>query len=1134
MTSENLAWWIDRLTPHPAESGPPLLRPRSKVYSPKRATVRLPIPAELSAAVDGKEGRLAELALAGIAGVLHRYSGNERIAVGSAVPPTGNGGGAGAAVTVLVDVADETPFSTLVETAARSAREAYLRSWPIAEVVSALGLQEIQNRHPLFSVAVAAPALSPLPGDLRNDVTVEIADQGATLVLDYNARLLEPEIVDRFGRHVLHFLAAGLAAPASPVHALDYLDPAERRLLLDEWSGGQVHFDDPRPVQRLFEEQVERTPGAEALVFGGQSLTFDEVNRRANRIAHLLRSQGAGVGQAVGLCVAPSPDLLIGLLGILKSGAAAVPIVPTFPPVRNALTIEDAGLSLIVTETGLRERLPASGRSGISAITALCLDALAGELAAQPEENPPSEATATDLVYILFTSGSTGRPKGVQMEHRSLVNLILWQRQRGEDPAGRRTLQRTSIGFDVSFQEIFSTWCFGGSLVVAPDAVRDDVSLLPSFVDEHRIARLFIPPVALHQLAASAQTQKCSLASLKEILVAGEALQISMAVIRLFREIQCALDNQYGPTETHVVTAHALTGLSTRWPALPPIGRPIANARVYLLDRWQQPVPVGVPGEIAIGGVPVARGYLRPLQPLRPEPGRSTMEEAFLADPFSEDAPENIGRLYRTGDVGRFLADGTIEFLGRRDEQVKIRGYRIELGEIESLLLAVQGVRQAAVAVHEDEARGKQLAAYVVTETPGKPEAADLRTYLLERLPGHMVPAPSAFVYLDTLPLTPTGKVDRKALPVPEMRPRELDDLSGKSDTEQQIAAIWGKVLGMESVGVGEDFLDLGGHSLLGIQIVSQINEVYHVRLPLSMFLRGTTVTRVAETVEEMSGLRRARPEASAAGETGRRAEVQEVDLGGRKIFCLQKAEAAYLYVDVFVHKTYDRAGIRYPEQGVVFDVGANIGLFTLYAKDRAPGLTVYAFEPVPPLFDVLRRNTESLQNVHRFDFALSDREGTAALTYYPTLSGMSSFYPDPGEERALLSTILRNLADQGWEGMREVLPFSAELVDDRLAATTFETPLRPLSSVLAETGMAQIAQIDLLKIDVQKAELDVLHGIAAEDWPKIRQLAVEVHDLDHQVEKVSSLLAGHGYRVSVEQDPLHKGSVVHFVYAIA
>ena len=1112
-------WWFERLTPPPLEVGPPLFRRRSKVYSAKRKSISVPIPTELASALEQACGeqpaRWVHVLLAGIASVLYRYGEHERIAIGT--PPPRESSAAeetSDAVVIVLDVTAEMPFADLVAAAGTASDESYPRSaWPLAKTVEAMGLDDVQNRHPLFTVALRVPSFHDAMPNLRQDVTVELTetDGQRALEIDYSARLYDPATIERFGRHVLRFLASSLADDTRPIHAADYLDPEERQLLLEEWSGGAVGSEDPRCLHQLFEEQAARTPDWEALSFKDEALSYSEVNRRANRVANYLRDRGAGEGQQVGLCVSASEGLLIGMLGVLKTGAAVVPIVPTFPTARNALTIRDAELEWIVTESALENLLPDDCQR-------LCLDTQFEELKTQSEDNPESGVKPENLVYVLFTSGSTGRPKGVCLEHRSLVNLVLWQRERGEDPAGQRTLQRTSIGFDVSFQEIFSTWAFGGSLVIATEEVRDDVSLLPSFLHQNRIARAFLPPVALHQLAASAATQPHSLDCLREIIVAGEQLQISLPVIRFFREIDCTLDNHYGPTETHVVTAYRLEGPSTRWPELPPIGKPIHNTRLYVLDRWGQPVPPGIPGEVCIGGLPVARGYIRQDEGLA---------EAFDEDPFTDEGPR---RLYRTGDIGRFLADGNVEFLGRRDHQVKIRGYRIELGEVEAIMRQVPGIRQAVASVHEDEIRGRQLIAHVVTDGLDQPDASTIRDFMLERLPGHMVPSPAATVRLESLPLTPTGKLDRKSLPVPELKRSAGPELGGnRSETEQQIAAIWGKVLGFESIGLDENFMDLGGHSLLGIQIVSQINDLYNVRLPLRSLLRGTTIAQLSAEVESLA---KGGDESAAAESEPSEARQEHLELpNGRKILVTHKPEAAYLYVDVFEQRTYDRAGIQYPQEGCVFDVGANIGLFTLYALGKSPGLQVFAFEPAPPLFEALERNTEDFDQVQRFQMALSDRNDQAELTYYPTLTGMTSLFPSKEEERALLSTILRNLADRGQDDLQELIAsYSAEYVEERLASTTFPCELSTLSKVLAETG---VPTIDLLKIDVQKAELDILHGIDDSDWPKIRQLAVEVHDLEGRLDGVAGLLRDKGYQVTVDQDPLHRDTVVHFVYAV-
>jgi amino acid adenylation domain-containing protein/FkbM family methyltransferase len=1108
---EAVEWWKERFGVRYPESGPPFFKPRSNVYRRKSATIALPLPEDV--AKEGPE-RQHELFLAATCGVLYRYTGGEEpegIVVGSPLPAEDAEEDEPDALPLLLHVALDQPFSALVEAAESSIADSYERGdLDMAELLDALAMSEVQNRHPLFSVVLRVAGHHPRLGDLRNDVTITVGDE---LELEYNANVHEEATVARLGAHVLAFLERGLADPESQVGAIDYLGSDERRQLLEEWGSGPAAEIEETTLHDLVEAAAKRAPDQEAIVFGEETISYGELDVRANRLANHLRSLGVDRGSRVGLCIYASPDLLIGLLGVLKSGAAVVPLVPTFPPARNALVIEDSGMEVAVTESALAERFPEGGPALVQ------VDRDGEAIAEAPDTSPNAGAGLDDVLYVLFTSGSTGRPKGVVMEQRPLVNLVLWQRARGIDPNGRRTLQRTSIGFDVSFQEIFSTWAFGGTLVVATDEVRDDPSQLPAFIERHGISRAFLPPVALDQVAVGAALEQRSLKTLEEAIVAGEALQVSMPMRRLFHELDCRLDNQYGPTETHVVTAFELEGSSTRWPTAPPIGKPVQNVKVYVLDQGLQPVPAGVPGELWVGGAALARGYVT----------EEETAERFVPDQL---APAAGGRMYRTGDRARFLADGNIEFLGRADDQVKIRGYRIELGEIEANLLRIPGINQAAVAVHESDVVGKQLAAYVVTEHEGQPDGARIRELMMDWLPGHMVPAASAVVHLDELPTTPTGKVDRKALPAP---PRAVasEGPAAKGDTEEMVAGIWARALGVERVGRDDNFIDLGGHSLVGIQIVSQLNEVYSIALPLRTLLRGTTVAQLADEIDRLRGVAvdADGAEAVAVDGDGAGPALQELELpNGRRIVCLQRAETEYLYLDVFDHRTYDRAGIRYPEQGVVFDVGAHVGLFTLYALDRSPGLQVYAFEPAPPLYEALRRNTDGLENVRLYPFALSNRSGSGELTFYPNLTGMTSFYPHEEQERALLSRILHNLTSLEESRGSALLAGSDEYLKERLRSSTFTAERRTLSYVLAETG---VERVDLLKIDVQKAELEVLEGIAEEDWPKIAQLAIELHDLDGVLGKIESLLREKGYRVTVEQDPLHEGTVVHFVYAV-
>ena len=1098
----------------------PLFKKRSAVYRRKSLLVSRDLPQDVRTVLPAEPAaeatRVHASFLAAVAGVLFRYAGTEQtvsVVIGSPLLLELDGEhGKADTLPFVLDVRPETRFADLVSEAERLVAEA--ASHPdvsVVELLESLAMSEVVNRNPLFDVVLRTVGLHPAVADARNDVTISVDAAGGapSIGLEYDGNVHEEATMVRFADHVLRFLGEALLDPDASVAKVRYLAPGEHTSL-DELAGPTGPFPNA-PLHRLMEEAVAAHPEVDALIFGERVVSFAELNEKGNAIAHHVLSLGVEPGAAVGLCVPASPELLIATVAILKAGAVVVPLVPTFPAARNALAVEDSKMRVAVTVSSLAGHFPQNGPRLV------LLDEAAAAIDAQPTTNPDVEVGIRDLAYIMFTSGSTGRPKGVAVEHRTIVNLIAAQRERGLDPRGARTLQRTSIGFDVSFQEIFSTLCFGGTLVVATDEIRDDVSQLAEFAEKHSIARMYLPPVALDQVAMSAGLQQRSLSSLREIIVAGEQLRISMPTRRFYHGLPaCTLDNQYGPTETHVATAYMLDGPSTRWPETPPIGKPIQNVRVYILDAWDQRVPVGIPGELCVGGVAPARGYLSDAE----------TQVSFVPDPFVDDAE---ARMYRTGDRARFLPDGNIEFLGREDDQVKIRGYRIELGEIEACIQSVPGVRQAAVAVHELDNIGKQLAGYVVTERDHEPSADRIRELVLDKLPGHMVPSASNIMYLESLPTTPTGKVDRRALPVPD-RPGHGDRYAAaRGDTEKAVADLWARTLGVETVGRDDNFIDLGGHSLVGIQIVSQINELYSIALPLRTLLGGASVVAVARQIDSLRGIDGAGDDAEDAPVDGDRPRLMEITLpNGMQVACLQKAETEYLYVDIFEHRTYDRGGIKYPTQGLVLDVGAHIGLFTLYALAKAPSLKVAAFEPCPPLFEALERNTGHLENVQRFAFGLGSGHDSAELTFYPQLTGMSSFRPNEAQERTLLSGILRNLAQDDEGGVQ--LAESDAYLHERVVAEQYTCERRPFSDLLATLGADQV---DLLKIDVQKTEWDVLAGIADSDWRRIRQVVVEVHDLDGMLDRIQGLLGGRGYDVTVEQDPLHAGTPVHFVYAV-
>ncbi|HYX15518.1 MAG TPA: amino acid adenylation domain-containing protein [Nostoc sp.] len=581
-------------------------------------------------------------------------------------------------------------------------------------------------------------------------------------------------------------------------------------------------------IHHLFEAQVLCSPTSIAIEFEGKCLSYQELNQRANRLAHYLQVLGVQPDIIVGLCLERSLELVIAVLAILKAGGAYLPLDPTYPAERLSFMLENAQTSILLTQSHLCKDL------SIQTTHRFCLDSDEEAIAQNPTTAPQSEVTPNNLAYVIYTSGSTGKPKGVAMPHHPLVNLITWQGQNSTVGLNAKTLQYTPISFDVSFQEIFATLTTGGTLVLISEQTRRDPASLLRFVNQAGIERLFLPFVALQQLAEVAQMESIIPTSLREVITAGEQLRITTAIAHLFSRLpQCSLYNHYGPSETHVVTAFTLTGSSQDWPALPPIGQPIANSQIYLLDSDLQPVPVGVAGELYVGGVSLAKGYLN-----SPE----LTAQRFVVSPFNK-----CDRLYKTGDLARYLADGNIEYLGRIDQQVKIRGYRIEPGEIETVLEQHSLVRQAVVVPRNDIPGEQRLVAYIVADTPAI-SVSELREFLRSQLPEYMVP--SAIVLLDKLPLTPSGKVDRQALPVPIYGNNQENFVAPETLTEIALANIWSEILGLTQVGIYDHFLDLGGHSLLATQVISRIRNVLQIELPLHCLFESATIAELAKLIE--------------------------------------------------------------------------------------------------------------------------------------------------------------------------------------------------------------------------------------------------------------------------------------------
>ena len=673
----------------------------------------------------------------------------------------------------------------------------------------------------------------------------------------YDPRRFSAAVVDGLLEQLETALEALVQGADGRVAELSTLSERERERVVETWNRTAVELPpSPATLDGLVREQAARTPDAPAVTErrGGaeRSVSYAELAERARRFAATLRARGVGPDQGVGLCVERSIDMVVGMLGILEAGGGYVPLDPTFPVARLGEMAAAAALELVVVHAETRE-LAASIHSGLELVELGQAPDAAG--VADPELDG---ASADRVAYVLFTSGSTGRPKGVAMPHGPLVNLVRWQCAESE-PAPR-TLQFAPPGFDVSCQEVFATLAAGGELVVAPDEVRRDPAALLELVDERGVERVFLPFVALQELAEAAVGRGLFPGALKEVVTAGEALQVGPALRELFRRLPaCRLANQYGPTECHVVTAHTLTGEPDAWPDLPPIGRPIANARAYVLDPAGAPVPAGVTGELYLGGAAVARGYVGD--------ARRTAER-FVADPF---VGTPSARMYRTGDLARHRADGVLEFLGRDDDQVKLRGFRVELGEVEAGLLAHPEVAQARVAVRGTGDR-RRLVAWVVG-SPGAQEleAAELRSFLAERLPEFMLPA--ELVQLDAMPLGPTGKVDRDALPDPGPDVRRAAEFAApSSDTERFLADLWCELLEQTRVGLDDDFFELGGNSILAMRTVSRIRDAFGVEVAVRRLSTDATVGRLAEHVDTLLWV-------AGGGERDQPGDLEELEL---------------------------------------------------------------------------------------------------------------------------------------------------------------------------------------------------------------------------------------------------------------
>ncbi len=656
-----------------------------------------------------------------------------------------------------------------------------------------------------------------------------IATPGKRLAFtfSYDRRAFEDHFIDSLAGHLETLLQAMLARPRAGLAELPLLTQDERRQVLIDWNATHTAYPQERLVHELFEAQAARAPDAVALVFEGHTLTYAELNARANRVAYYLRGRGVGPEVLVGVCMERSPELVVALLATLKAGGAYVPIDPEYPLARQRFLIEDSAVAMILTQDSRRAALPPH------AANVIAVDREWEALTAQPITNPAVAIDPRNPAYVIYTSGSTGTPKGAPNTHAGLLNRLQWMQKTYRLNTHEAVLQKTPISFDVSVWEFFWPLMAGARLVLARPGGHRDSPYIARLIAAARITTLHFVPSMLRVFLDEPEAGYCT--TIKRVICSGEALSYELQQ-RFFARLPVELHNLYGPTEAAIdVTSWRCKPAHTRHEI--PIGRPIANMQLYVLDSELTPAPVGVPGEIYIGGIGVARGYLN-----RPD----LTAARFIPHPFS-DTPG--ARLYRTGDRGRYRADGNIEYLSRLDQQVKLRGFRIEPGEIEAALRAHPGVHEAVVIAREDQGSDPRLVGYVVNAADAAPEPQALCAHLQQTLPEYMVP--SAFVFLDKLPLSPNGKLDRQALPAPDVG-AQLEDqyIAPRSSIEELLCGIWMEVLGIERVGIHDNFFALGGHSLLATQAISRVRQTLRAELPLRDLFENPTVAELAPLVE--------------------------------------------------------------------------------------------------------------------------------------------------------------------------------------------------------------------------------------------------------------------------------------------
>lgn len=849
-----LTYWKKKLSDSPPMSELPTDRPRPRMQTFNGRCLRIPLPADLAQNIrsfsNREETSLFVIMMSAFFALAYQYTRQADFCVGTSManrqrPETeGLLGMLVNNVVLRAQMAADISFRDLLAQVRNLTFEAYEnQDVPFQEVVQGLNLNRDLSVNPLFQTTfnfhnspVTVPEVSQLQlqllealgnGAAKFDLGVIVIpatvqrlrlnpewDKDAVVMLwEYNTDLFDESTIRRIVGHYNKLLGSMISDPQQKSAEVCLLNDAERRQVLVDWNQTGKNVAPEMSVHELFEQQARQAPEAPAVMHRQQCLNYAELSQRSNQLGRYLRKLGVGSETRVGICMDRCPEVVVAMLAILKAGGAYVPLDPAYPAARLQYLIKDAELKLVLSQQQVRKRLAEAEGSWIS------LDESWVEIAKESAEQFESGTNPENLAYVIYTSGSTGTPKGVGVPHRGLINLVDWHKQAyGVRPSDRAT-QVASQAFDASVWELWP-YLLSGSCIDLPDAeILEQPSRLFEWLAAREITICFLPTPLAEVMSTTPLPRTLKL---RDLLTGGDRLHPGN-----WSDFPFTVTNHYGPTENTVVTTCAKASSGN----IPPIGRPIANTRVYVLDEKCQPVAIGVAGELCVGGSSLARGYIN-----RP----ALTAEKFVPDPFSNLPGE---RLYRTGDVVRYLADGNLEFLGRKDQQVKLRGYRIELGEIEVTLLAHPRVKHAVAALRAESGGEKRLVGYVVARNESETlNSEDLRAYLQQKLPAHMVPA--AYVQLDQLPLTANGKVDREALPVPK---RQSENHRPPRTTQEEVlCGIYAEVLSLDRVSIDDDFFALGGHSLMATRVVSHVRSILGVEVPMRAIFDAPTVAQLS------------------------------------------------------------------------------------------------------------------------------------------------------------------------------------------------------------------------------------------------------------------------------------------------